>query len=107
MYAVGGYDGINGLSSVEYFDPSTGQWSVMPFTMNTARYDVGVAVLDARESQSKTGWTRPPLPSYSSRLDDMQHAQGERCDSILRPEKGRGEMPVIYRDHSTFLGDGC
>ena len=44
MYAGGGADATDTmLSSVECFNPSTGQWSVVA-AMNTARYGHGVAV---------------------------------------------------------------
>ena len=48
MYVVGGKNNTGTtLSSVEGFDPSTGQWSGECFnTMRTARYSHGVAVLD-------------------------------------------------------------
>ena len=46
MYVLGGMDGTP-LSSVECFDPSTGQWSaVVP--MNTMRFTHGVAVVDGK-----------------------------------------------------------
>jgi kelch-like protein 2/3 len=46
LYVVGGRDATNTiLSSVECFDPSTGQWSAVA-PMNTARYGHGVAVVD-------------------------------------------------------------
>ena len=48
MYAVGGNGGTYCLSSVDCFDPSTGQWSMMPAAMNMARSDMGVAVLDGK-----------------------------------------------------------
>ena len=35
MYAMGGWDGANRLSSMECFDPSTGQRIVMPAAMST------------------------------------------------------------------------
>ena len=46
LYAVGGGDHTHTrLSSVECFDPSTGQWSMMAWDMGTARaYLGGVAV---------------------------------------------------------------
>jgi hypothetical protein len=46
LYVVGGVDGTNTrLSSVECFDPSTGEWSVVA-PMSTARFRHGVAVVD-------------------------------------------------------------
>ena len=48
LYAVGGYDATNtALSSVESFDPSTGQWSAVA-PMSTARWVHGVAVVDGK-----------------------------------------------------------
>ena len=48
MYAVGGLDSTNtNLSSVESFDPSTGQWSAMA-AMSTARCLHGVAVVNGK-----------------------------------------------------------
>ena len=46
MYAVGGYDGVDTLSSLECFDPLMGQWSMILAAMNTARHSRGVAVLE-------------------------------------------------------------
>jgi N-acetylneuraminic acid mutarotase len=46
LYVVGGMDDTRtALSSVECFDPSTGQWSMMAWEMSTARaYLRGVAM---------------------------------------------------------------
>ena len=48
LYAVGGFDGTNRLSSVECFDPSTGQWSGVA-AMSTARSYFGAAVVECLE----------------------------------------------------------
>jgi hypothetical protein len=46
IFAVGGKDDTNTkLSSVECFDPSTGQWNAVA-AMSTVRYEHGVAVVD-------------------------------------------------------------
>ena len=48
LYVVGGKDGTGTkLSSVECFDPSTGQWSALA-AMSTARAYHGVAVVDGK-----------------------------------------------------------
>jgi hypothetical protein len=47
IFAVGGYNGPNRLSSMECLDLLTGQWSVVA-AMSTARYDHGVAVVDGK-----------------------------------------------------------
>ena len=48
IFAVGGFDGTNRLSSVECFDPSTGQWSGVA-AMSTARSYFGAAVVECLE----------------------------------------------------------
>ena len=47
IFAVGGRVGTNRLSSVECFDPSTGQWSG-GVAMSTARNTHGVAMVDGK-----------------------------------------------------------
>ncbi|XP_029342297.1 kelch-like protein 2 [Acyrthosiphon pisum] len=44
LYAVGGWDGHQVLSSVEAYRPSTGVWSTIP-DMHLSRRGAGVAVL--------------------------------------------------------------
>lgn len=43
LYAVGGCDAWNCLSSVEVYDPETGVWDFLP-AMNTARRGCGVTL---------------------------------------------------------------
>ncbi|XP_072040808.1 kelch-like protein 17 [Amphiura filiformis] len=45
IYAVGGYDGINDLSSVECYNPQTNTWKDVA-SMGTRRSCVGIAILD-------------------------------------------------------------
>ena len=46
LYAMGGEDGTGTiLSSMESFDPSTGQWSAVA-DMSTARYGLAVVALE-------------------------------------------------------------
>jgi kelch-like protein 12 len=44
LYAVGGYDGMTLLDSIECFDPATDEWNIVS-SMGTSRCDMGVAVL--------------------------------------------------------------
>jgi len=44
LYAVGGYDGMALLDSIECFDAVNDEWSVIS-TMGTSRCDMGAAVL--------------------------------------------------------------
>lgn len=44
MYVVGGYDGINQLSSAEKYDPDTDQWHVIS-SMNLPRSALSLAVV--------------------------------------------------------------
>lgn len=48
VYAVGGCDSWNCLSSVEKYDPATNTWSVVS-SLNTARRGCGVAVYDGMQ----------------------------------------------------------
>ena len=41
LYAVGGYDGVANLSTVEVFDPRTGQWS---FATSMCAHEGGVGL---------------------------------------------------------------
>ena len=49
LYAVGGQDDGSILSSVEIFDPSTGQWSAVAATMSTGRKSLAVAAMECPE----------------------------------------------------------
>lgn len=44
IYAMGGFDGVNRLSSVERYDPQTNQWTLIT-SMNTERSDACACVL--------------------------------------------------------------
>ena len=44
LYAIGGYDGICNLSSVEFYDPDTNQWTLVA-SMGAHEGVVGVGVL--------------------------------------------------------------
>ena len=47
LYAVGGKDNANNtVSSVESFDPSTGQWSAVAGVMDTARLLLAVVSVE-------------------------------------------------------------
>ncbi|KAH3734245.1 hypothetical protein DPMN_040684 [Dreissena polymorpha] len=46
LYVVGGYDGKEGLSTVEYFDPKVDVWTLLPFCMMTANSCPGVTLID-------------------------------------------------------------
>ena len=49
LYAVGGYDGISVLDSVEAYDPKLDQWKRVE-SMSNARRHVAVAVLENDEN---------------------------------------------------------
>lgn len=46
LYVVGGDDGSCNLVSVEYYNPRTDSWTLLPTTMSTGRSYAGVAVID-------------------------------------------------------------
>ena len=50
LYAVGGYDGISVLDSVEVYDPNLDQWKRVE-SMSNARRHVAVGVLEKKESE--------------------------------------------------------
>ena len=51
IFAVGGVDVVANthLSSIECFDPSTGQWSAVAASMSTARVSFAVASIECPE----------------------------------------------------------
>lgn len=49
LYAIGGYDGISVLDSVEAYDPKLDQWKRVE-SMSNARRHVAVGVLEKKES---------------------------------------------------------
>lgn len=50
LYAVGGYDGISVLDSVEVYNPKHDQWRRVE-SMSNARRHVAVGVLEKKESE--------------------------------------------------------
>ena len=55
VYAIGGYDGMHNLTTIEIFDPEVGSWS-MAGKMNRHEGGVGVAALPINCSN----WSRKP-----------------------------------------------
>ena len=51
LYAVGGYDGISVLDSVEVYNPKLDQWKRVE-SMSNARRHVAVGVLENKEGDS-------------------------------------------------------
>lgn len=45
LYVVGGDDGSCNLASVEYYNPVTDKWTLLPTNMSTGRSYAGVAVI--------------------------------------------------------------
>ena len=48
LYAIGGYDGMKNLSSVERYDPAADEWSQVA-QMESHEGDVGVGVIPMDE----------------------------------------------------------
>lgn len=46
LYVIGGDDGSCNLSSVEFYNPATDKWSLIPTNMSNGRSYAGVAVID-------------------------------------------------------------
>uniref|UniRef100_A0A8C6WJH8 Kelch-like family member 2 n=1 Tax=Neogobius melanostomus TaxID=47308 RepID=A0A8C6WJH8_9GOBI len=46
LYVVGGDDGSCNLASVEFYNPSTDKWTLLPTCMSTGRSYAGVTVID-------------------------------------------------------------
>ncbi|KAJ8393895.1 hypothetical protein AAFF_G00056240 [Aldrovandia affinis] len=46
LYVIGGDDGSCNLSSVEYYNPATDKWSLIPTNMSNGRSYAGVSVID-------------------------------------------------------------
>ena len=57
VYAIGGYDGMHNLTTIEIFDPEVGSWT-MAGKMNRHEGGVGVAALPINCSN----WSRKPVP---------------------------------------------
>ena len=51
LYAVGGYDGVSVLDSVEVYNPELDQWKRVE-SMSNARRHVAVGVLETKDSDS-------------------------------------------------------
>lgn len=63
LYVVGGDDGSCNLASVEYYNPVTDKWTLLPTNMSTGR--------------SYAGQCAPPPPSPHTR--GTGGAEGEAC----------------------------
>ena len=50
LYVVGGDDGSSNLQSVEFYNPKTDVWIIVPATMSLGRSYTGVCVIDKPES---------------------------------------------------------
>lgn len=50
LYVVGGDDGSCNLASVEYYNPSTDKWTLLPTSMSTGRSYAGKQEWAAVES---------------------------------------------------------
>ena len=46
LYVIGGDDGSSNLGSVEYYNPKTDTWTMLPTSMITGRSYAGVCVID-------------------------------------------------------------
>ena len=46
LYVIGGDDGSSNLGSVEYYNPKTDTWTMLPTSMMTGRSYAGVCVID-------------------------------------------------------------
>jgi kelch-like protein 19 len=44
VFAIGGYNGSNFLSSTEVYDPATEVWTITPFLLSSERSGHGAAV---------------------------------------------------------------
>ena len=64
LYAVGGYDGISVLDSVEAYDPKLDQWKQVE-SMSNARRHVAVGVLENDENDgSGPGNLKTKIPYF-------------------------------------------
>ncbi|XP_029346283.1 kelch-like protein 2 [Acyrthosiphon pisum] len=46
LYVIGGHDGASYLDSLEYYNPNTYTWTMITASMNFARSNAGVGVID-------------------------------------------------------------
>ena len=46
LFVIGGDDGSSNLGSVEYYNPKTDTWTLLPSSMTTGRSYAGVCVID-------------------------------------------------------------
>lgn len=49
LYAIGGFDGVSPLRSVEQYDPLTDQWTSLP-DMTSCRFGLGACACDGTVS---------------------------------------------------------
>lgn len=63
LYAVGGYDGISVLDSVEAYDPKLDQWKRVE-SMSNARRHVAVGVLENDENDGSGPGTLKKIPFF-------------------------------------------
>jgi len=65
LYAVGGYDGISVLDSVEVYDPKLDQWKRVE-SMSNARRHVAVAVLEKKDIEGSGPGKEDTVTFYKS-----------------------------------------
>lgn len=56
LYVVGGDDGSCNLASVEYYNPGTDRWTLLPTNMSTGRSYAGQCVLSLARPGPPTPW---------------------------------------------------
>ena len=47
LYAIGGFDGVSPLKSMESYDPTTNRWASLP-DMATKRFGLGACAVDGK-----------------------------------------------------------
>ena len=77
LYAIGGFDGVSPLKSVEQYNPLTDQWTSLP-SMTTKRFGLGACACEGQSSKlcnyvyersslrgNSTEGHRQPVPKWS------------------------------------------
>lgn len=89
LYVVGGDDGSCNLASVEYYNPVTDKWTLLPTNMSTGR--------------SYAGQCAPPHPYPNTRARDGVGQVGPRSVCLAWDQVPPPGMAEIVTCHHSFM----
>ncbi len=116
LYAIGGYDGIRNLSSVEFYAPETNQWTMVA-KMSNHEGVVGVGILphdiDSNNNSSKessehlTAGSASLHPSSHKALTNSSHKPFMKSYYSLMEEEEEDNQyrSTIRQDTVNFLAN--